>query len=496
MNDTAASMASENIWDSRAMQRGLERPAVVSVPALAQILPAPMIRALGIAAVPRNLVVFTLVCVAFAWIVPTEIAIQTELFVSRTVLGIPVHYIPTAFVLALAIVFDSRTFVRLLSRPSVAFALLCFGFVLAVGIAKQGMGNYMVRSDVYILRWFVIGVILMRLAIASGMLGPFLVFACMTLALTAASIDASNTGWGELDTAAQRSGSTPLWAAVNCGTIFCSLLLATLWPKSTLYQVLGLVCFAANFFFGAVRTSTRSEFIVQALAFFLVLVALSRDPRMRGRGRSLARVARVAVASAFVYLIVQITRGKLLTSYSQLGDRFRENSGVGLWEYGTGLARVVEAREMLQGMEIDELLLGRGLGGGFMSILGAWYSCPHIGVFGWLLKGGFVIFGIALLTVYILPATGFVRQLLGGSRGRATPAPILLVGAGLLSWCALTLMSGGFDNGSMLGLGALAGLWMQLTDDERVLHASRRPAVGSRMPRCQELPVFGAAVAS
>jgi hypothetical protein len=48
----------------------------------------------------------------------------------------------------------------------------------------------------------------------------------------------------------------------------------------------------------------------------------------------------------------------------------------------------------------------------------------------------------------------------------------------------------------MLGLGALAGLWMQLTDDERVLHASRRPAVGSRMPRCQELPVFGAAVAS
>lgn len=496
MNDMAASMASDNIWDSRGMQRVLERPAVVSVPALAQVLPAPMIRALGIAAVPRNLVVFILTCVAFAWIVPTEIAIQTELFVSRTIFGVPVHYIPTAFVFAIAILFDSRMLVRLLSRPSVAFALLCFCFVLAVGIVKQGMGNYMVRSDVYILRWFVVGVILMRLAIVSGMLGPFLIFACLTVGLTAASIDASNTGYGELDTAAQRSGSTPLWAAVNCGTIFGSLLLATLWPKSTLYQVCGLVFFAANFFFGAIRTSTRSEFIVQALAFFLVLAALSRDPRMRGRGRSLARVVRVTVAGAFVYLIVQITRGKFLTSYSQLGDRFKENSGVSLWEYGTGLARVVEAQEMLRGMDIDELLLGRGLGGGFMSILGAWYSCPHIGVLGWLLKGGFVIFGIALVTVYILPATAFVRQLLGSSRNRVTPAPILIVGAGLLSWCALTLMSGGFDNGSMLGLGALAGLWMQLTDDERVLRASRRPAVGSWMPRCQDLPVLGAAVAS
>jgi len=443
----------------------------ILLPALSQLLTSATRRSHGLSEVPRKLSLFVLVCVAFAWIVPTEIAIQTVMFESRRVAGIPVHYIPTAFVFALAILFDSRYFVRLLSRPTVALALACFGFVLAIGLVRYGIGSYMIRSDIYLLRWYVVGVILMRLAIASGMLAPFLVFAALTIGLTASAIDVAVTAGGEIDTAVVRIGSTPLWAAVNCGTIVGSLLLTTTWPKGPLYQVAGVAFFAANFFFGAIRTSTRSAFIVQALAFALAFVVLSRDPRTRGARQGVGRFVSVGILALSGYGLVQITQGRFLQGFTQLGSRFQENAVLGAWEYGTGLARVVEATEMVRGMEVDELLLGRGLGGGFLSVLGSWYNCPHIGVLGWLLKGGFVLLAVAGVTVYLLPATAFAKQLLASSRSRLYPAPILVVGPGLLSWCTLTFLSGGYDNGSLLGLGMLAALWMQLTDDEKVLRA-------------------------
>jgi hypothetical protein len=37
-----------------------------------------------------------------------------------------------------------------------------------------------------------------------------------------------------------------------------------------------------------------------------------------------------------------------------------------------------------------------------------------------------------------------------------------------MTWALLTFFSGGLDNGSLLGLGGLVALWMQLALDEKV----------------------------
>ena len=140
---------------------------------------------------------------------------------------------------------------------------------------------------------------------------------------------------------------------------------------------------------------------------------------------------------------------------------------------------------MVEELTPDEWVFGKGLGGMFYSKMGAWTNVPHIAVLGWLQKGGVAVFLLVLFTVYIAPGLAFFRQLVRPRRTSPLPPPILVVGPMLVSWCALTFISGGIDIGSFLGLGGLTALWMQLFDDDQVFEAERRRRSASGRP-----PVF------
>ena len=451
-----------------------QRPDRLTLLAASQVLPAATARALGLTEGKHRRGLFLLVCALFGVIVPSEIAADSEMFVSRTIMGVPPHFALTAFVVALAVLVDLRYYQVVLARSSVVLGVVCITILLAEGILRYGMRSYLVRSDLYIVRWFFVGFILMRLATATGMLRPYLVFAVLVLLATAAGIDSKNSLGGEIDTATNRIASSNLWPVINCGTVMIGLLLSVTWPRSWRYAAFGAAAFAVLTFIGSIRTSTRSLFAVQALCLVLVLLALSRDPRMRGRGRGIQRAATAVAVLGTAFLIYQIVLGNVLGGYSLLAGRFsdltQETSS------GTGSGRVAEATQMVEELTPDEWILGKGLGGMFYSRLGFWSNAPHIAVLVWLQKGGVPLFLIVLATVYIAPSLAFFRLL---SRPRNTsplPSAILIVGPILLSWCALTFVSGGVDIGSFLGLGGLTYLWIQLTDDDKVFEWHRRNA--------------------
>jgi len=86
---------------------------------------------------------------------------------------------------------------------------------------------------------------------------------------------------------------------------------------------------------------------------------------------------------------------------------------------------------------------------------------------GWLHKGGLVIAAVVIYFVYLKPSLGFAAALSRNQRFLPIPPSIQIVGPSLMAWLALTLISGGVDNGSFFGLGSLTALWMQLAVDER-----------------------------
>lgn len=451
-----------------------QRPERFTLLAAAQVLPAATARALGLTEGRHRLGLFLLVCALFGVIMSVEICAESEMFVSRTVMGVPPHFALTVFVVALAVLFDLRYCQRILARPSVVLGLVCVSVLLGEGILRYGMRSYLVRSDLYIMRWFFVGFILMRLATAAGMLRPYLVFAAIVILVVAARIDSTNSLAGQVDTATKRIASSNLWPVINCGTIMIGLLLTVTWPRSWRYAALGSVAFALLTFLGGIRSSTRSLFAFQSLCLVLVLLALYRDPRMRGRGRGLQRAATAFAVSGVVFLLSQIILGNVLSGYSQLADRFSEATQE--TSSGTGSSRIAEAVMMVEEMTPDEWILGKGLGGMFYSRLGYWANAPHITVLVWLQKGGIPLLLIVLATVYIAPSLAFVGQLSRPRRTSPLPPPILIVGPMLLSWCALTFVSGGTDIGSFLALGGLTYLWIQLTDDDKVLDWHRRNA--------------------
>jgi len=440
------------------------------LPAAAQVLPAITARTLGLSEGRHRLVLFLIVCALFGTIVPVEIAADSQMFVSRTILGIPPHYALTAVVLALAVLFDLRYYQRLVARPPVALGLFCVFVLLAEGALRYGIRSYLVRSDLYIIRWFFVGFILMRLATAAGMLRPYLIFAAIVILLTAAGIDARNTEAGQIDTAIKRATSSNLWPVINCGTVMIGLLLTVTWPRSWHYAAFGSAAYAILTFIGSIRSSTRSLFAVQALCLVFILLALARDPRMRGRGRGVQRAATAFALFGVALVTFQIVTGSLLGDYTQLANRFSQTTR----ETRVAAGRIDEAVQMVEELTPDEWIIGKGLGGMFYSTLGAWTNVPHIAVLGWLQKGGLLIFLIVLVTVYIWPSAAFFRQLGRPRRTSPLPAPILVIGPMLVSWCALTLVSGGIDIGSFLALGGLTYVWIQLTDDDKVFEADRR----------------------
>jgi hypothetical protein len=442
-----------------------QRPSRLTLVAAAQVLPAATARALGLTEGKHRLGLFLLVCGLFGVIMSVEICADSEMFVSRKIMGVPPHFALTAFVVALAALFDLRYYQRVLSRPPVVLGLVCIAILLAEGILRYGMRSYLVRSDLYIMRWFFVGFILMRLATATGMLRPYLVFAAIVILFVATRIDSTNSLAGQIDTATKRIASSNLWPVVNCGTVMIGLLLSVTWPRSWRYAAFGAAAFGVLTFIGSIRTSTRSLFAFQALCLVLVLLALSRDPRMRGRGHGLQRAATALAVLGATFLIYQIVLGNVLGGYSQLAGRFAESTQE--TSSGTGSGRIAEATMMVEEMTPDEWILGKGLGGMFYSRLGYWANSPHIAVLAWLMKGGIPLLLIVLATVYIAPSLAFFRQISRPRKTSPLPPPILIVGPMLLSWCALTFISGGIDIGSFLGLGGLTYLWMQLTDDDR-----------------------------
>jgi len=447
----------------------LSGSAGLCLPAVAQILPERLAASLSIKAPRSRPALFVAICCLFGVIVPVEIAAESEMFVSRTILGVPPHFAITAFTISLALLVDLGYYQKIVTRPSVALGLSILAFVAVIGAWRHGTGSQLFRSDIYIVRWFFVGFILMRLAIAAGMLRQYLFFAAIVIIATAYSIDVTNTQEGQIDTATKRVSSSNLWPVINCGTIMIGLLLTVTWPRSSRYAAVAAAAFAAIVFIGSIRTSTRSLFAEQMLCFVLALLALSRDPRMKGRGRTVQRAATLMAVIGAIGLAYQIVGGNLLASYSQIGTRMAGT----LRESRIGAARIDEAAEFLQSMSPDEWILGGGLGQMFYSILGGWTNVPHIAVLGWLQKGGIGVMFLVLVTVYILPGAAFVQQLSRPRRWSPLPAPILVVGTVIVSWCALTFVSGGLDIGCFLALGGLTALWIQLVDDDATFTAMR-----------------------
>jgi len=183
---------------------------------------------------------------------------------------------------------------------------------------------------------------------------------------------------------------------------------------------------------------------------------------------------RAATAIAFLgtaFLISQIVLGNFLGGYSQLASRFEETTREN--RFG---GRLDEAVMMIEEMTPDEWILGKALGGMFYSRLGYWANAPHICVLVWLQKGGIPLLLIVLATVYIAPSLALFRLLSRPRKSSPLPPPILIVGPMLVSWCALTFVSGGIDIGSFLALGGLTYLWIQLYDDDKVFEWHRRNA--------------------
>ena len=448
------------------------RPAfAVSMPAAAQLLFAKVARSLSIGTIRRRRLLFAATAGLFATIVPTEIAFGLEMWVSKTIAGIPQHYILTTLVVVIAIAADGKYLQRLLSRPITVFYLACLLMVVTVGIFRNGYNGYIVRADLYLIRWFFVGFMLMRLAIASGYLREYLMVAAVVILVTAFRISDRNTMGGQIDTSMMRVSSSDLWPVINLGLIMLGLLVTVNWPRGILHVAFTSSAFAALVLVGALRTSTRSLFISQTLCFLLCLVALSRDPRMRGRGRELRRAGLLLVLLGAAIVAYLVVTGQIMSELTQLGSRFTEETSE---RYDTGAYRLKEAYEMLETMTAEAWLFGVGVGGmWFSAYSNSWVGMPHIAILGWLFKGGFFVLLVVLWALYIRPFAAFLKSIVASRRDMPLPPAILIVGPPLLAWAMLTFLSGGLDLGSFLGLGGLSALWLQLADDERHFLAAR-----------------------
>jgi hypothetical protein len=436
------------------------------VPALSQILPPAVARAHSLVTGGHRLGRFLIACGLFLIILPTEIGYESQLFVSRRIFGIPPHFLLTAIAILAALATDLRYYSWLFTRSSVLLGLAGLAYVLVIGVLRHGTGSYMVRSDLYIIRWFFVGFILMRMGISSGLLRWYLAFVAVVVLGMMFTLDFESTLGHQVDTSTKRVVSWSLFPINNCGTIMISLGMMCFWPRSRRWATFFAVCFGILFFAGAIRTSTRSLFVQQGFCLGLVLFALTRDPRMKGRGQQLRRVGVVFGLLGAATLLWQILAGKVLSGYTQLGDRF--NMGGGFLNDSTIWARISEADALLRSLTADEWVLGTGLGGVFFTTLGYWTNTPHVAVLGWLQKGGVFLFAAVLYFVYWKPFIGLMMAMLGGRPRSSVPPPILVVGPSLMTWALLTFFSGGLDNGSLLGLGGLVALWMQLALDEKV----------------------------
>jgi hypothetical protein len=294
------------------------------------------------------------------------------------------------------------------------FYLACLLMVVVVGFLRNE-NRYIIFADLYAIRWFFVGFMLMRLAIISGSLRQFLVAAAVVVLATALRVDDRNTMGGAIDTKMVRVASSNLFTVMNLGTIMLGLLVSVNWPRGIFHVAFCSTAFAMLIFLGGIRSSTRSLFAFQTLCFLLCLFTLSRDPRMVGKGQGLRRAMVVVLLVAAVVLAYLVVKGTILGNVTQLGTRFDLDDA----RHDTGGARIDEAIDMLEQLTSWEWAFGMGAGGMFFSTLRFWATLPHIAVLGWLQKGGLFILAVAIWTLYIRPLWSFVAATAAGTAASA-----------------------------------------------------------------------------
>ena len=415
----------------------------------------------------NNLLVTLAACGLWLITLMTEVGGEYEAFAKRQILGImTVHIAISLVVLLLYLSVDGAYLGRLLTRNTFVIGAIGVVYVFVIGLARNG-NTLLFREEFYAIRWFAVGFMLMRIVIVQKGLRFFLVLSATATAVLLYLIMEKATNASLADTSIRRVTTSNMWPVAYCGFISIGLMISAMWPLGTPWQVVGLSSLASSIIVGSVRTSTRSLFAVQAAMLVLALIALSKDPRMAERRKWLNRLQLVTLAAVLLYLARQIVTGRAFTSISLISRRF-------LGSDGTGEMRLKELFDMLAGFGPIDWLFGGGLGSFFVTELGWWTARPHIAYFTWLQKGGVVMFVAASVLIYGRTMWAFASALTSRSRSavsalRGMPRPILVVGPPLIAWFATTFISGGFDNGSMLALGGLTALWIQMEDEIRVL---------------------------
>jgi hypothetical protein len=445
-------------------------PPAARFPALSQLsLPGSFARPQG--RTLNNIVVTLIACGLWLITLRLEVGGEYEAFAKRQILGLlTVHVAITLAVLLFYLAVDGGYLGRLFSRSTFVIAALGVLYVFAVGLVRNG-NTLLFREECYAIRWFAVGFMLMRVAITQKGIKLFLLLSAVATAVLLYLIMEKATSETLADTSIRRVTTSNMWPVAYCGFISIGLMLNALWPLGTQWQVVGLSALTTVIVVGSVRTSTRSLFAVQAAMLVMTLFALARDPRMTAKLKWLNRLQLFLLAGVVLYLGRQIVTGRIFASISLISRRF-------LGSEGTGSMRIKELTDMFADFGPIDWLFGGGLGSYFVTELGWWTARPHIAYFTWLQKGGLVIFLAATVLIYARTMWSFAAALLTKNRSArlsyaGMPKPILVVGPPLLAWFSTTFISGGFDNGSMLALGGLSALWIQLEDETKLLLPAR-----------------------
>jgi hypothetical protein len=120
-------------------------------------------------------------------------------------------------------------------------------------------------------------------------------------------------------------------------------------------------------------------------------------------------------------------------------------------------SRVDELTGFFEQSSIDEIIIGRGLGGTIWNVTGRLrMNYMHIAAFEFLMKFGLIPFIVLIFILYFKVPLDFLLALFGGrSIDETRVSAILTTYPFVIGWLALTMMSGGIDWYYALGLGML-----------------------------------------
>lgn len=218
-------------------------------------------------------------------------------------------------------------------------------------------------------------------------------------------------------------------------------------------KLLPAVCLAAYFGFAALLSGTRSSLLITALLVWTLLTSL----RFRfvsggisvGKATGLARMFVVVLALMGAALLPG-----LISNYR--GDRFAS-----LLEPETLLtdSRVFELLDFFTSSSAEQLLLGRGVGGGIPSSIyfGEFTGIMHVGIANVWMKFGLLPFVVAVAYLLFFVPYRYLKSLRRARDRRRQPtlqdtANILILPA-LFPWILSLLISGGYSESNLFMAG-------------------------------------------